>query len=184
MRSPSRARRAPGSPYSIPAGWSPASRDPRFRRHTPDRIRARLAAAQPVAGRRLGLDVWIIHTYTTRALKMLIVDPERYELLANPEQKVEAIEATLIEKKSEVKLATPAPAMPARAERPCVRESGRVRESGANALCLVSAVRWYFRARSRHNILNGPAQPPDADAATRSEPAGGPHWSKIRHRVT
>ena len=110
--------------------------------------------------------MWIIHTYTTRARKMLIVDPERYELLAFAGQKVEAIEATLIEKQSEVKLATPAPAMPARAERPCVRESGRVRESGANALCLVSAVRWYFRARSRHNILNGPARPPDADAAS------------------
>ena len=65
--------------------------------------------------------MWIIHTYTTRPLKMLIVDPERYELLANPEQKVEAIEATLIEKQSEVKLATPAPAT-ARApgRRPCV----------------------------------------------------------------
>ena len=135
--------------------------------------------ALPAGG--LGSDVWIIHTYTTRPLKMLIVDPERYELLAFAGQKVEAIEATLIEKQSEVKLATPAPAMPARAERPCVRESGRVRESGANALCLVSAVRWYFRARSRHNILNGPARPPDADAATRSEPAGGPHWSRNRH---
>ena len=55
--------------------------------------------------------MWIIHTYTTRARKMLIVDPERYELLAFAGQKVEAMEATLIEKQSEVKLATPAPAM-------------------------------------------------------------------------
>ena len=130
-RSPSRARRPPGSPDSIPAGWSPASRDPRFRRHTPDRIRARLAAAQPVAGRRLGLDVWIIHTYTTRARKMLIVDPERYELLAFAGQKVEAMEATLIEKQSEVKLATPAPATArARAETVCVRERARARVGG------------------------------------------------------
>ena len=79
----------------------------------------------------LGSDVWIIHTYTTRARKMLIVDPERYELLAFAGQKVEAIEATLIEKQSEVKLATPAPATArARAETVCVRERARARVGG------------------------------------------------------
>lgn len=62
--------------------------------------------------------MWTIHAYTTRARKKLIVDPERYELLANAEQKVEAIErGTLLEKRSEVKLATPAPATAAAGRR-------------------------------------------------------------------
>ena len=87
-------------PFS-PAPFSPAPRDPRFSRITPDKILARCAASQAVAGVFGDASSWVINLIHTKARKTPKFDPVRKQLLLSLARRAEAAEDAAEKKEPE-----------------------------------------------------------------------------------
>ena len=77
--------------------WSPAVGDPRFRRVTPDKLYARLQAAEHAHGVGHGLvgmtSTWVGLIYSREARKLAVYNPRRKELLTKLNFITESVEA-------------------------------------------------------------------------------------------
>ena len=124
MGSPRRAGR--GS-LRFKKAWSPPSRDPRFSRYTPDRLRDRVAAGSCTAAPVGDVGVWATRILHTKARKTPIFNPERAQLLALLEERAEAVEGDGGESGEKVNMASPAATAPvARVETENVQEKRAV----------------------------------------------------------
>ena len=95
--------------------WSPASRDPRFSRRTPDQLRARAdpnSSGNPVADNTS----WALGILTAKVRKTPLYDPKRAKIIEQLTTVVERVEKKRVDSARKVVIDSPAPAAPA--ERP------------------------------------------------------------------
>ena len=108
--------------------WSPAKRDPRFSRRTPDNILARIKAANKRRRVTGAYTSWLGHVFHGKARKSLVYDAERKKLLAVLEKLAEKAEA---EEEPTGQLDSPAPSKAASAaETQVLRPQQRAHFSG------------------------------------------------------
>ena len=92
--------------------WSPVTRDPRFSRHTPDRLLARIASQQcirTVSGDAFSWACRIIHA---KARKTPVYDPKRKKMIGLLQLKAENAEKPFEKTLHNTKMVTPSSAPP------------------------------------------------------------------------
>ena len=88
--------------------WSPASRDPRFSRRTPDRLLARADANRSVT--TIGDPTsWALGILTSKVRKTVTYDPKRAQYIAQLKKVVERVEKERVDSAREVVTDSPAP---------------------------------------------------------------------------
>ena len=87
--------------------WSPASRDPRFSRRTPDRLLARADANRSVT--TIGDPTsWALGILTSKVRKTVTYDPKRAQFIAQLTKVVERVEKERVDSAREVVTDSPA----------------------------------------------------------------------------
>ena len=103
----------PKRSYRFKKPWSPASRDPRFSRATPDGLRARVASKYNTGATGGDNHAWAALIVGTKARKTPVFDPARAKLIARLTRMAAPVEEKSVDATSEVNLASPKPAGPA-----------------------------------------------------------------------
>ena len=102
----------PKRSYCFKKPWSPASRDPRFSRATPDRLRARFQEQHRPAAFR-DVKAWLFDIDHSKARKTPTNNPARAQLVARLKEMVAIVEEKSV---GAAKMASPMPS--GQAERP------------------------------------------------------------------
>jgi hypothetical protein len=100
----------PESSYRYKKPWSPASRDPRFSRATPDALRARIVAANPT-GATGGNKAWAARIVHDKARKTPTNNLARARLIEQMKKMAAAAEKELVDATPEVELCSPSAAV-------------------------------------------------------------------------
>ena len=103
----------PKRSYPFEKPWSPASRDPRFSRDTPDALRALVASKHNTGAIALSNEEWAALMIGTKARKTPVYDPARAPLIATLTRMAAPVEEESVDATREVNLASPMPAGPA-----------------------------------------------------------------------
>ena len=103
----------PKSSFRFDNSWSPASRDPRFSRATPDALRARIEAAISTGDPPVRKRSWAADIVHAKARKTPKYDPVRVRLIEQMKTMAETAEKKRVDATREVDLASPSPAVPA-----------------------------------------------------------------------
>ena len=104
MRSPTPT---PHPHRSYEKAWSPASRDPRCSRRTPDRLLARINSKRPINALVGDASSWACGILHAKARKLAVYDPKRTKIVSMMEKKADAVEDATVSKEEVVKVATP-----------------------------------------------------------------------------
>ena len=105
--------RSPRRSFPYKKVWSPPSRDPRFSRRTPDRLRARIEAQGPVVNVVGDKRSWATRLLHNKARKTPIFAAKRAQVGSQLQKMAEVTEEAGGEKMPELKVDSPAGALPA-----------------------------------------------------------------------
>ena len=103
----------PESSYRYKKPWSPASRDPRFSRATPDAFRARIETAISTGDPPVRRSSWAAGIVHAKARKTPTNNPARARLIEQMKRMAEPAEEKRVDATREVDLASPSPAVQA-----------------------------------------------------------------------